>query len=210
MNMLKRGLITVLVLMLGVGVWAQASSTVEKKKTWKDASNLSAQYKGFKSGLRRYREFIYLDDEILDGYYNVVSDSVLNLKSDLSSTKNKVTALNKEVADLKTTQVGIQDKLDTALEEGSTLSVFGSRADKGSFASVMWVVVFVLLGICAFVFFLFKRSHVVTKQSQKDFSNLHDEFEDNRKNTLERERKLRRELQDYINKVEEMKIKGRG
>ena len=208
--MLKRGIVTVLVLMLSFGAWAQATSTVKKKKTWKDATNLSTQYKEFKGSLRVYQKFLYLTDDILDGYYKVVSDSVLNLKSDLAATKTKVATLKKEVEALKASQLEIQTKLDTALEEGSTLSVFGSRTNKDSFASVMWVIVFVLLGVCAFVFFLFKRSHVITKASQKDFTVLHGEFEDHRKNTLERERKLRRELQDYINKVEEMKIKGRG
>ena len=206
--MWNRGLLFALSLMLISSLSAQEGATSEGK-TWKDGATMSEQYKEFKGSLRRYQKFIYFEDATLDEYYKSVTDTVALLKTELAATKVKVTKLNKEVAELKVKQTEVQAELDKALLEGGTLPTFGARVDKVTFASVMWIVVFGLLALCGFVFFLFKRSHVVTQGAQKDFANLHTEFEDHRKNTLEREKKLRRELQDYINKLEDLKIKGR-
>ena len=209
-GMLKKGFIYLVGLVLGLTVSAQnVEETSTVKKTWKDAPTIEKQYKAFKGSLRKYQKFTYFEDATMDEYYKSYSDTIVSLKGVLSTTEKKGVELKAEVESLKKQKAEVEANLVISEEEGGTLPVLGARADKVTFATVMWVIVFVLIAVCAFVFFLFKRSHVVTKQAKQDFSDLHDEFEEHRKNTLERERKLRRELQDYINKIEDLKIKGR-
>lgn len=226
--MLKKGLFYTLILSIGFVSWSQdtesagtsssaaSSSSVStsaparpEKKSWKDEDNIASQYKMFREDLPRYTKYVYFEPSLLDEYHKSVSDTINRLKSGWEATRKTVAILEEKVETLKASQKSVQEELDVALEEGSSISVFGANVDKLAFASVMWIAVFVLIGLCGFVFVLFKRSNILTSQAQKDFQDLNDEFEQSRKNTLEKERKLRRELQDYINKIEELKQKGR-
>ena len=56
-----------------------------------------------------------------------------------------------------------------------------------------------LLGLSYFIF-KFLRSNVLTKEAKNNLIDVEQEFEQHRKNTLQREQKLRRQLQDEINK----------
>ena len=51
------------------------------------------------------------------------------------------------------------------------------------------------------LFFIYKyrNSNAITKQSNKSLAEIEEEFEEHRRNALEREQKVRRQLQDMIN-----------
>jgi len=58
-----------------------------------------------------------------------------------------------------------------------------------------------ILTIFLFVFISkFKQSNNITVQAKQDFKELDEEFEAHRKKALEREQKVRRQLQDELNK----------
>ena len=46
----------------------------------------------------------------------------------------------------------------------------------------------------------FKNSNTVTKSAKKSLAEIEEEYEDHRRNALEREQKVRRQLQDELNK----------
>ncbi|MDX1316484.1 MAG: tRNA (guanine-N1)-methyltransferase, partial [Xanthomarina gelatinilytica] len=46
----------------------------------------------------------------------------------------------------------------------------------------------------------YKNSHVITKEAKKALEEIEVEFEEHRKTALEREQKVRRQLQDELNK----------
>jgi hypothetical protein len=56
-----------------------------------------------------------------------------------------------------------------------------------------------LLGLCIFIYKYNNKKHF-TKKAQNDLTEIEEEFAVFRKKTLEREQKLRRQLQDEINK----------
>mgnify|MGYP006190347465 CR=1 FL=1 len=76
---------------------------------------------------------------------------------------------------------------------------FGMPISKSAYNNLMWTIVAALTA--AFLFFLFKysQSHKLISKAQKDLSDTLEEFDQHRKNTLERERKLKRELVDAMN-----------
>jgi hypothetical protein len=49
--------------------------------------------------------------------------------------------------------------------------------------------------------FKFSSSNVLTKEAQNSLLDVEQEFEQHRKKSLEREQKLRRQLQDEVNKL---------
>ncbi len=65
---------------------------------------------------------------------------------------------------------------------------------------LLWgIIVLLLLGLSYFIFKFF-RSNILTKEAKNNLVDVEQEFEQHRKKTLVREQKLRRKLQDEINK----------
>tara|TARA_R110000850_G_scaffold107683_1_gene219488 strand:- start:1704 stop:1910 length:207 start_codon:yes stop_codon:yes gene_type:complete len=64
----------------------------------------------------------------------------------------------------------------------------------------MWSVIGVLTLLLIIIIFILKNNNATTRDAKAKFENLDEEFADYKKRSLEREQKLRRELQDEINK----------
>ncbi|MGB1000126.1 MAG: hypothetical protein ACPGVE_07285, partial [Flavobacteriales bacterium] len=71
---------------------------------------------------------------------------------------------------------------------------------KSAYQAIMWAIVAVLALLLLIFIGKFKSSSSLTSQSQKEKLTLESELEDVKKKALEREQKLKRELQDEINK----------
>ena len=90
-------------------------------------------------------------------------------------------------------------QLEVAEAARDNFEFFGMPIHKSAYVTMMWTIVAILAG--AFFIFLFKysQSHRVISRAKKDLAETIEEFEQHRKNTLERERKLKRELVDAMN-----------
>ena len=91
-------------------------------------------------------------------------------------------------------------ELDNALFKENSISLFGATLNKYTYSFILWTII---IGFGAgIVFFVFKflKSNVIAKQAQDSLLIVEEEFEIHRKNSIEREQKLRRQLQDEINK----------
>jgi hypothetical protein len=69
----------------------------------------------------------------------------------------------------------------------------------------MWSIIGALLALLIFFVYKFNNSNVVTKEAKLALSEMEEEFEEHRKVALEREQKVRRQLQDEINKQKDSK-----
>ena len=71
---------------------------------------------------------------------------------------------------------------------------------KSTYNLFIWSLVGGLIILTALSFLLFKRSHLVTKETKVRLDEVREEFDSHRKNALIREQKLARKLQDEVNK----------
>ncbi len=54
--------------------------------------------------------------------------------------------------------------------------------------------------VLLFFIYKYKNSNSTTKEAKKNLAEIEDEFDDHRRTALEREQKVRRQLQDELNK----------
>ena len=71
---------------------------------------------------------------------------------------------------------------------------------KGTYNSILWGIISLLLIALSFFIFKFSNSYVVTKEAKDSLTDVENEFEHYKKKSIEKEQKLRRQLQDEINK----------
>ncbi|MEX0883234.1 MAG: hypothetical protein WDZ72_07155 [Cyclobacteriaceae bacterium] len=133
-----------------------------------------------------------LQSNILDsiGQYQ---NKIQALNTELGQNESRISALDSELEDTKAAN-------EQAVRERDSFSFFGFLLQKGLYNTLMWGLVIFLTLILLISYFRFKRSHKITSETQHNLDDLREEYEQHRRNTLERERKLNRQLVDALNK----------
>ncbi len=174
--------------------------SAKDSNAWKSEKALNSQYETFKKNLNFWNGFYSFKEYELDQFYAAVKDTIKVLHSDVKKNEVEIAKLNKEIVSLTSSLEETNKSLEASLEREMTLDTLGSRFDKNSFPSVLYAIIIALILIALFILFLFFRSNKVTSSTNKRYNDLSNEFEEHRKNTLDREIKLNRELQNERNK----------
>lgn len=127
-------------------------------------------------------------------------DSLKVVHKDLADTQLVVKNQAKEISDLKLNLSNTKTNLDKTNTEKNNISLFGMQMSKTSYNVLMWSIIAGLLALLLFFIYKYNNSNAVTKDAKHALSEIEDEFEEHRKTALEREQKVRRQLQDEINK----------
>ncbi|MBC6365507.1 hypothetical protein DDT91_01795 [Algoriphagus sp. AK58] len=152
-------------------------------------------------------EYIYRVSNNFQEYEVVKKSNLEKLKANILDS---LRVLRKEVLDLKTQQAAWPDSIlaisqqlekaiqekEEAIVEKDSFSFLGMPIQKAVYSSMMWMLVAGLGAAMAFFSVQYFRSFGRIKKAQKDLEDVQEEFDLHRRNTLERERKLKRELID--------------
>ncbi|MRT17360.1 hypothetical protein F3C99_10360 [Vitellibacter sp. q18] len=161
-----------------------------------------------------------LNDQMVEAFdksnsyqeYKVVKKSQLatlkrNILDSVSSLQRRITLLENEIALEKTSVDSLQtslkqtrENLASAKKKEDGIEIFGMLTSKATYNAVLWSIIVILLLFSGFLFYRFLNSHKITNAAQLKMAEMEIELEDYRRNSLEREQKLRRKLQDEINK----------
>ncbi|WP_339921972.1 hypothetical protein [uncultured Cyclobacterium sp.] len=150
---------------------------------------VSTNYQEYK--VIKFRSLEKLQSNILDSI-NGYQTTIQELKTTLQENKTQITDLNQRLTTTKA-------DFDRAVEEKDSFSIFGMLLHKNFYNNLVWGIIILLILILVISYFRFKRSHQVTAETQQSLEDLREEFELHRRNTLERERKLNRQLVDALN-----------
>ena len=129
-----------------------------------------------------------------------VLDSLKTTYKNLEDSKNTVDGQVKEIADLKSQLGATQSTLDQTNTEKNNMSLLGMQTSKTNYNVIMWSIVAILFALLLFFVFKFKNSNALTRGAKLKLEEVESEFEEHRRVALEREQKVRRQLQDEINK----------
>jgi len=137
-------------------------------------------------------EFLKLKKNVLDSLKKS-KKAFVDIESLLKDEHENIAYLNETL-----TQTTLE--LDNALLKENSISFFGASLNKFTYNFIIWTIIIGLSSGLGFFVFKFLKSDVITKQAQDGLTSVEQEFETYRKKAIEREQKLRRQLQDEINK----------
>ena len=183
-------------------VFSQSSFAQEETQEEGSLSSgtISSQFDYLHSVSNNFQEYKVVKKTNLDKIQKNITDS-------LNVYKNQISEINQELAAQKAqiqqfdSRISIAEKdKEEALAAKDNFAIFGMPIHKTAYSNLMWGIV-IFLGL-ALIFFLYqyKRSHKVTSETIRTLEETKEEFDQHRKNTLERERKLNRQLVDEMNK----------
>lgn len=132
------------------------------------------------------------------------NDSLKTLKKTLAEREATLASQTKEISNLKTNLANTQQDLDKTNAEKDSMSLFGMQMSKTGYNALMWAIIAGLLALLILFIYKFKNSNAITRQAKKSLAEIEEEFEEHRRIALEREQKVRRQLQDEINKQKKL------
>ena len=131
------------------------------------------------------------------------------LKKDLGDTKKLVEVQGNEIKSLKSDLEETNNNLTSVTQEKDNIKFLSIPMTKASYNSLLWTIIFSLVALLLFFIFRFKSSNSITVQARDLLSDTEKEFEAYKAKALEREQKVRRELQDELNKQKYTDKKGK-
>ncbi|MGB1042277.1 MAG: hypothetical protein ACPGU6_02700 [Tenacibaculum sp.] len=137
-------------------------------------------------------EFLELQKNILD--------SVKVIKKDVATKQIKINEQLKAITALQTKIDTLNNDLTTSINKEDNISFIGMSLSKGSYNTIVWSIIGALLVSLAFFIYKFNSSHSITRETKDLLSETELELEQYKKKAIEKEQKLRRQLQDEINK----------
>ena len=180
-------LITAILFFVASSLSAQENTVKDQfQKLYKNSNNYQV-YKVVKK-----EDYLRLQKNTLDSISSIkktsaAKDATINKQNTtIKSLENNITKLNEDLS-------VSQSKVDN-------ISLFGLLLNKTTYNSILWSLIGVLLISLLFFIYKFKNSSVLTNEAKESLVDVEQEFEQYRKKTLEKEQKLRRQLQDEINK----------
>ena len=129
-------------------------------------------------------------------------DSLNAIQARLDYTKNIVSTQQKEINTLKTDLAKTEDSLASTNLEKDSLVFLGIQMSKSNYSLLIWSIIAALVVFLLLFIYKFKNSNVVTKATKSALVEMENEFTAHRRIALDREQKVKRQLQDLINKHE--------
>lgn len=175
-----------------------ADDTEEKLSLNSGTIDNQFEYVIKKSG--RYQEYKVVKQTWLFTLKAHVLDSLQAVHKDLSDTQAVVKTQAEEIESLKSNLSNTESTLNATNDEKNNISLFGIQTSKASYKVLMWSIIGGLLALLFLFIYKFKGSNSATREAKHKLGEVETEFEEHRRNALEREQKVRRQLQDELNK----------
>ncbi len=127
-------------------------------------------------------------------------DSLNVLEKSLADSNATIATQTTEIDNLKAELTQTKTTLSNSNAEKDMISLFGASMSKTSYNLILWSIIGGLTLLLLVFIVRFKGSNSATKEAKRKLEEVETEFEDHRRVALEREQKVRRQLQDEINK----------
>jgi hypothetical protein len=204
---------TFLILFKSIHISAQVTTTnqvttttanqVTTNNKWAlDKGTIESQFNFLITTSGKYEDYKVVKEGWLWVLKAHVIDTIKLLHKDLRTIQKNSENKTKIIDSLKTEVVKLTDKYNIMYKEKNSLRFLGIVMSKLGYNSLMWTIITGLAALLLIFIFLFKRSNIVTVQTNKDLEELKKEFEAHRKRALEREEKLARQ---YMNELKKYK-----
>lgn len=200
MNILKTVLFTTLTLFCLTNLKAQDTSTKEDDKLSLNEGSINNQFDYVITKSNNYQDYKVVKKTWLSTLKSHTLDSLKAIHKTLDDTQIIVDTQAKEILELKKNLANTKSTLDETNIEKDNILLFGIQMSKSNYNVLLWSIIGGLFVLLLLFIYKFKNSNSITKQANKTLSETEEEFEEHRRNALEREQKVRRQLQDEINK----------
>ena len=177
-----------------------SSVSFTQETTFEDTSSIENQFEELYKKSSTYQVYKVISKDKYQRLKLNILDSLKDLKETIAHKESLLLKEKSNIEETKKLLTQTEIDLNISLKKESSIDILGIKLSKVVYNLLLWgIIVLLLLGLSYFIFKFF-RSNVLTKEAKNNLVDVEQEFEQHRKKTLVREQKLRRKLQDEINK----------
>ncbi|MFV0564551.1 MAG: tRNA (guanine-N1)-methyltransferase [Flavobacteriaceae bacterium] len=189
-----------IIFVISLNTFSQTGATEETSELSLNSGTISNQFEYIIQRSNNYQDFKVVKKTWLSTLKAHTLDSLSAVHKLLTDTEAIVNNQNNEITDLKLKLSNTEQTLANTNQEKDSMSLFGLQLSKTNYNILMWCLIGILLVLLLFFIYKFKSSNTITQEAKKALTATEEEFEEHRRVALEREQKVRRQLQDEINK----------
>ena len=175
-------------------------------QTQPQAYTLQQQYKNLKSDLDVINGFRMVKIFTMDRLWAGVEDSLAIQKSKLAESHRIINDQQKELQRLGSALTASEKEQNELASRVENIEVLGILFSKSGFVTTMMVLFIALLAGMGILIFITRVSNRNTQELRKLNDSLYQEFDTYKRHAVEKEVKILRELQDYRNKLAELRM----
>lgn len=147
-----------------------------------------------------YQDYKVVKKVLLNQLKNNTIDSINDLNKNLQLKDTVIKKQDSQISELNSKLILVSKNYEAVSIEKDQLNFLGIATSKTIYNTLTWSLIGVLILIIIILIYKFIECNRVTKHAKNQLLDLEKEYEDHRRIALEREQKVRRQLQDEINK----------
>jgi chromosome segregation ATPase len=165
-----------------------------------DTASLQVQFDAMIDASNRFQRFRVVRQDFLDAYKANVSDSIEVYTSEIGALKATIAEQKTRIADQGTEISDRDTEIGSLKGEKDSISLLGMQLSKSTYNIALWSIIGILLAGLLFAIARMQVAVSGSRDARVAREKTAEELEKSRKNRLEVEQKLRRQLQDERNK----------
>ena len=170
------------------------------QKAENDTLSLSKQFEQVYRRSSSYKDFKVIRKTTFQNLKNNALDSVKSIDEKFKIESQKSLRLEQEINNISKIRLEQDLELSKAILEKNTISFAGLKLKKNTFKIIIWSIFLTLIILTCFFAYKLKDGIKITSQAKNELIKVEEEFNSYKKKSLVRDQKLRRQLQDEINK----------
>jgi len=148
-------------------------------------NNLNSQFQIMKAQSTNYQEFKVIPLGKLDGFWNIVLDTLKQNHNQISTLQKQLTDKQSEIASLKLQLSEKENQLKKNDYESSRVSVLGMKVMKDGYVWFSFIVIGLLVFLFLFIFIKYRAGDHIITEARKDALESKNQAEGLRQRILE-------------------------
>ncbi len=186
--------------LVGTQAFCQTSSQRQPPKGSLTSGPIDSQFI-YLSAISRSQDDLKLIRRVnLERVRQNVADSLASLRKQIMAASVSVGEQETKLSLVNDSLSQVRQELEVAQDSKDNFAFLGMAMHKSTYSLIVWGIILALAVILIFYIYRFNQSNVVTRDTKKAIDELQADFDQHRKKAMEKEQKLKRQLQDEINK----------
>ena len=147
-----------------------------------------------------YQEYKVIRKITFQNLKNNVVNTIEGIDKELISKNKKNKILKDSIQSINKNLIALENDLNLINIKKSSIYFFGLEIAKSSYKIIIMSTIILLIIMLSYFIYKFKSSYRITSLAKENLLEVENELAIYKKKSLEREQKLRRQLQDEVNK----------
>lgn len=187
MNLLKRSrqIITIFFIFITCSAIGQSGLPEEFRN-----SPVKDQLEYIETKTRIYENFRAVREDMFQSIKSNIDDTLTLMNNQIGKLNSENRSLSNRIDSLNNSLEGTRSSLEDVTRSKNSMMLLGMEVEKGTYNTIIWTIIFLLLALLIIGFLVFKRNQNVVVSRNKDLDDLRAEFDAYRKTSREAREKM--------------------